>query len=228
MPGFDMGTEHLEEPVRIVIADSDPMARRTLSAVLQRDDMTVVAEATTGSEAIDLARFYHPDIVILDDRLSGGESSRTVTSISEASPNAYVVVLAAEPEDAAGLRMLRAGAVGYITKAFDPETLPRIIRGLMHGESAISRRLSLALIHSYQRGPRAGAGLRPVRSPLTDREWEVLDLLATGEGTDAIARTLVLSTETVRSHLKNLYRKLGVRSRREAVEAAERLRELVG
>ena len=76
--------------------------------------------------------------------------------------------------------------------------------------------------------PRIGAGVRPVRSTLTDREWEVLDLLASGNTTDEIARTLVLSTETVRSHLKNLYRKLGVRSRSEATEAAERLRELIG
>ncbi len=72
-----------------------------------------------------------------------------------------------------------------------------------------------------------GAGVRPVRSTLTDREWEVLDLLASGNTTDEIARTLVLSTETVRSHLKNLYRKLGVRSRDEAAEAARRLRDLV-
>jgi DNA-binding NarL/FixJ family response regulator len=204
------------------------MARRTLSAVLQRDDLTVVAEATTGSEAIDLARFYHPEIVVLDDRLADIESTRVARSIAEASPNTSVVVLAAEPEDAAGLRVLRAGAVGYISKSFDPEMLPRLIRSVIQGEAAISRQLSLALINSYQRGTRPGAGLRPVRSPLTDREWEVLDLLASGERTEAIARSLVLSTETVRSHLKNLYRKLGVRSRSEAVEAAERLRELVG
>jgi ATP/maltotriose-dependent transcriptional regulator MalT len=85
----------------------------------------------------------------------------------------------------------------------------------------------MSLIESFRRAPRGGSGFRPVRSELTDREWEVLDLLSAGAGTEDIARTLVLSTETVRSHLKNLYRKLGVRSREEATEAARRLRELV-
>ena len=105
--------------------------------------------------------------------------------------------------------------------------LPRVLRGALDGEAAISRRLAMSLIESYRRAPRGGAGLRPVRSTLTDREWEVLDLLSAGAGTEDIARTLVLSTETVRSHLKNLYRKLGVRSRDEAAEAARRLRDLV-
>jgi len=104
--------------------------------------------------------------------------------------------------------------------------LPRVLRGVVFGEAAISRRLAMLLVEADRRSPRAGAGLRPVKSPLTDREWEVLDLLASGARTEEIAQTLVLSTETVRSHLKNLYRKLEVRSRAEATEAAQRLREL--
>jgi DNA-binding NarL/FixJ family response regulator len=122
---------------------------------------------------------------------------------------------------------LRAGAAGYLAKDLDPIMLPRVLRGVIDGEAAISRRLTMSLVESYRRAPRGGAGLRPVRSTLTDREWEVLDLLSAGAGTEDIARSLVLSTETVRSHLKNLYRKLEVRSREEAVQAARRLRELV-
>ncbi len=125
-----------------------------------------------------------------------------------------------------GLRALRTGACGYMSKDFEPGVLPRVLRGVVFGEAAISRRLAMLLVEADRRSPRAGAGLRPVKSPLTDREWEVLDLLASGARTEEIAQTLVLSTETVRSHLKNLYRKLEVRSRAEATEAAQRLREL--
>src|SRR4051794_5206123 len=217
-----------EESIRVVIGDDDPLARRLLSEALQRGGITVIAEATTGAELLDLTRFYHPDLVILGDRASGADGLEVTTSIAAAEPRTAVVLLAAEPDDAVGLRALRTGAAGYIPKGFNPDTLPQIVRGVVDGEAAISRRLSMALVDSYRRSPRVGAGLRPVRSTLTDREWEVLDLLASGERTEGIARRLVLSTETVRSHLKNLYRKLGVRSRSEAVEAAERLRELVG
>ncbi len=138
-----------------------------------------------------------------------------------------VVVLTGAGDEAEGLRAIRAGATGYLARSVEPDVLPRVLRGALEGEAAISRRLAGELVESYRRAPRGGAGLRPVRSTLTDREWEVLDLVAAGAGTDEIARTLVLSTETVRSHLKNLYRKLGVRSRDEAADAARRLRDLV-
>jgi NarL family two-component system response regulator LiaR len=227
VPGFEMDNQPDEETIRVVIADGDALARRTLAAALQPTEVSVVAEATTGQEAVALARFYHPDLVILDDDLGGLDAIEVTHMLQQAAPETLVIVLASEPDEAAGLRVLRAGASGYLSKALDPESLPRIVRGVTHGEAAISRQLARALADSYRALQRGGAGLRPVRSPLTDREWEVLDLLASGEGTEDIARTLVLSTETVRSHLKNLYRKLGVRSRVAAVEAAQRLRDRV-
>jgi DNA-binding NarL/FixJ family response regulator len=137
------------------------------------------------------------------------------------------VILTATPHDDEALAAVRMGAAGYLSKDVELETLPRILRGVAYGEAAFSRRLAMMLAESYRRGSRAGAGLRPVRSTLTVREWEVLDLLASGARTEEIAPTLVLSTETVRSHLKNVYRKLSVRSRAEAVDAAERLRDPV-
>jgi DNA-binding NarL/FixJ family response regulator len=127
-----------------------------------------------------------------------------------------------------GLRGLRAGAAGFLSKDMELESLPRALRGALEGEAAISRRLAMHLVDHYRSAPAAGIGLRPVRSALTDREWEVLDLLSGGASTEDIARVLVLSTETVRSHLKNLYRKLEVRTRDEAVQAAATLRELGG
>ena len=210
--------------LRVVLADSDPLARRTIRDALQQSGITVVAEATSGREAVELTAFYRPDAVLMDTTADGLEAARI---IYDRAPAICVVLLASSPDDNVGLRALRAGAAGYLSKDVDPEVLPRVLRGALEGEAAISRRLAMALIESYRRAPRGGSGMRPVRSELTDREWEVLDLLAAGAGTEDIARTLVLSTETVRSHLKNLYRKLGVRSREEAAEAAHRMRDLV-
>jgi len=92
------------------------------------------------------------------------------------------------------------------------------------GEAVISRRLTMRLVDSLRRTRPDGLGIRPVRSRLTPREWEVLDLLCSGQSTDDIADALVLSSETVRSHIKNLLRKLGVSSRQAAIDEARRMR----
>jgi DNA-binding NarL/FixJ family response regulator len=216
-----------EPVIRAVLADGDPLARRTVRDALQADGIAVVAEAPTGSEAVELATFYRPDVVVLDVDVPGLDGIEATRIIHQRAPGVCVVLLAEPPEDRLGLRAIRAGATGFLPRAVEPEVLPRVIRAALDGEAAISRHLAMALVEFYRRTPQAGAGFRPVRSTLTDREWEVLDLVAAGAGTDEIARTLVLSTETVRSHLKNLYRKLGVRSREQAAEAARRLRDLV-
>ena len=210
--------------LRVVLADGDPLARRTIRDALQRDGIIVVAEATTGREAVELTAFYRPDAVLMDTKLPVVDGMEAARVIYDRAPAICVILLASAPDDSVALRALRAGASGYLSKEVDPDVLPRVLRGALEGEAAISRRLAMALIESYRRAPRGGSGLRPVRSALTDREWEVLDLLASGAGTEDIARTLVLSTETVRSHLKNLYRKLEVNSREEAVRTASQLR----
>lgn len=213
--------------IRAVLADGDALARRTIREALNGDGITVVAEATTGREAVELAAFYRPDAVMLDSALPQLDGVESARAIHEHAAHVCIVVLASTTDDELGLRALRAGATGYLSKDVDPDVLPRVLRGALEGEAAISRRLAMKLVESYRRMPRGGRGLRPVRSELTDREWEVLDLLSAGAGTEEIARALVLSTETVRSHLKNLYRKLGISSRGEAVQAARRLRDLV-
>jgi two-component system, NarL family, response regulator LiaR len=222
---FEMDSE--DAAVRVVLADGDPLARRTIRDALQADGIVVVAEAGSGREVIELVTFYRPDAVVMDATLPVIDGIEATRKIHERSPSTCVVLMANTTDNTFGLQALRAGATGYLTKDVEPHVLPRVLRGALGGEAAISRRLAMSLIESYRRSPRGGSGFRPVRSELTDREWEVLDLLSTGAATDEIARTLVLSTETVRSHLKNLYRKLGVRSREQAAAEARRLREFV-
>jgi NarL family two-component system response regulator LiaR len=99
------------------------------------------------------------------------------------------------------------------------------VESVVRGEAAISRKVTMRLIERLRHLPEGGVGMRPVRSPLTEREWEVLDLLCQGKNTSEIADALVLSEETIYSHAKNVLRKLDVHSREEAIEAAEQLRQ---
>jgi NarL family two-component system response regulator LiaR len=215
-------------PLRTLVADDDPLVRRLIRDVLQQDGVTVIAEAATGREAVELALFYRPDVVVMDYMMPEMDGIEATRRIYEQDPSIRVVLLTGAGDDALGMRALRAGASGFLSKDMELESLPRALRSSIEGEAAISRRLAMQLVQHFRSAPVGGMGLRPVRSNLTDREWEVLDLLSGGASTDDIARVLVLSNETVRSHLKNLYRKLEVRSREEAVEAAERMRELGG
>jgi DNA-binding NarL/FixJ family response regulator len=135
----------------------------------------------------------------------------------------HVILLASREDPAAALDGLRAGASGYLTKDMQLDAMARAVRAVVAGEPAISRHLVRALVDALREGGER-ARLRPVRSPLTSREWEVLDLLCEGYGTAAIAHRLVISPETVRSHVKRMNRKLGVSTREEAVVAAGELR----
>ena len=214
--------------IRTLIADDDPLARRLIRDTLQADDMIVVAEARTGREAVELALFYRPDVVVMDDMMPELDGIEATRQITEQDRGIRVVLLAGVANESLALLGLRAGAAGYLSKDIELGSLPRALRGAVAGEAAISRRLAMRLIEHYRSAPTGGTGLRPVRCKLTDREWEVLDLLTGGATTEDIARSLVLSHETVRTHLKNVYRKLEVRSREKAVEAAARLRGLEG
>jgi DNA-binding NarL/FixJ family response regulator len=214
------------QPLRTIVADDDPLVRRLIRDTLQMDGVTVIAEASNGREAVELALYYRPDVVLMDymmPELDGVEATRR---IFESAPDIRVVLLTGAADDELGLRGLRAGASGFLSKDMELAALPRALRSAVDGEAAISRRLAMQLVQHLRSAPTAGMGLRPVRSPLTDREWEVLDLLSGGASNEDISRLLVLSGETVRSHLKNLYRKLEVRSRQDAVAAATRMREL--
>jgi DNA-binding NarL/FixJ family response regulator len=217
-----------ETMLRTIVADDDPLVRRLIRDTLQRADVTVIAEASTGREAIELALFYRPDVVVMDYMMPEMDGIEATRRIFEADPSIRIVLLTGAGDEELGLRGLRAGASGYLSKEVELEALPRALRGALDGEAAISRTMTMKLIERYRAAPTGGAGLRPVRSRLTDREWEVLDLLSTGATTDQIAKNLVLSSETVRSHLKNLYRKLEVNSREEAVLAASKLRSISG
>jgi NarL family two-component system response regulator LiaR len=218
------GQEGHSEPMRVIVADDDPFARRMIKESLQRAGIVVVAEAHNGQQAVELALFYRPDVVLMDVVMPELDGISATRRIVKDLPEQLIVMLTSSDEDEMGFVGLRAGAVGYLSKDVDVDKLPQALEGAREGEAAISRRLSMQLIEQLRRVPEPTTGMRPVKSPLTAREWEVVDLLYEGRTTDEIADTLVLSTETVRSHIKNLMRKLGANTREQAVALAHRMR----
>jgi NarL family two-component system response regulator LiaR len=215
-------------PVRVVIADDDPLARRVIRGVLEKAGMVVLAEASNGREAVELSLYHRPDAVLMDTVMPGIDGIAATRRIVNSDPDQRVVMLTGADDDAMALLALRVGASGYLSKHLELDALPRALQGTLDGEAAISRQLGMRLVEQLRRTPEGMVGMRPVRSRLTSREWEVLDLLSAGKPTDEIADALVLASATVRSHLKAIYRKLEVSSRDEAVAKADRLREGVG
>ena len=227
-PSNEPGATPPGEALRVVIADDDAFARRMIKESLQRAGVIVVAEAHNGREAIGLTRHYRPDVVLMDVVMPEVDGIAATRRIVEEIPGQVVVILTTAGDDEIGLLGLRAGASGFLNKDVDVEVLAQALQGALSGEAVISRRLSMTLVEHLRRAPDGPGGLRPVKSPLTPREWEVVDLLAEKKTTDEIAQLLVLSSETVRSHVKNILRKLGSTSRQDAVAVAQRMRSEPG
>lgn len=210
--------------LRVIIADDDPMARRVVRDALQAAGITVIAEASNGREAIELAAHYHPDILLMDVVMPGMDGVEATRCAASVASTTKVIVLTAYDDDDLGMLALRAGAAGFLSKAIDVADLPEALTSALADEAVVSPRLTMRLVEHLRRVREDTSGMRPVVSPLTDREWEVLDLLCQGCSTDAVADALVLSTETVRSHIKNVLRKFGVSSRTEAIDIAKHIR----
>lgn len=220
----------VERDVRVMLVDDDPLVRRALREALgSQAGFTVVAEASSGTECISVALRERPDVILVDIDMPAADGLTATSKLTRMMPEMRVVMISTWDDDELGLLGLRAGAEGFLTKDTDIEALTRSLASVVRGEAAISRRLTRRLIHAAVRGVADGrSGMRPITSPLTSREWHVLDLMSAGRSTEAIADMLVLSIETVRSHVKHILAKLGAHSRAEAVEIADRLRQRPG
>jgi DNA-binding NarL/FixJ family response regulator len=210
--------------VRVVIADDDPLARRLVRDTLQSAGLTVIGEAADGREAVELALHYRPDVVLMDVLMPGTDGIAAAAQIRAQAPEVRIVMLSTSNDHELALMGLRAGASGYLTKDFDVLRLPDILKAVSAGDAVLAPRMAGALIDELRRTPKFGRGTRPVRSNLTDREWEVLDLLDTKLSIAEVADHLVLSVDTVRTHVKSLYHKLDIHSREELAAVTRALR----
>jgi DNA-binding NarL/FixJ family response regulator len=209
--------------MRVLMACSDARIRDAFMDALRRADIGVVPVADAAA-TLELARQHRPDIVLLDDELPGIGDVGGPQKLAAEIPDSEVVVLAGRFDRGTGVRAVLAGAAGYISRGIAAEALPRIVRAVMRGETAIPRTLTTAVIERYRMLAGSQVGMRPMNTPLSSREWEVLDLMATGTSPREIATELVVPLETVQSREQRILAKLGVHSRAAAIVIAQKLR----
>jgi DNA-binding NarL/FixJ family response regulator len=203
-------------PVRVMICDDHPMFRRGLRALFDEvDDIEVVGEAEDGESALRIAAEHEPDVAVMDLRLPGISGLDVTQRLLAQRPGMGVLVLTMFEDDTSLLAALRAGARGYVVKGADHEEIVSAVLAIAHGEAILGRGVSTRLGAMLD----TASGPRPFPE-LTDREFEVLQLVAHGLSNDDIAARLFLSGKTVRNNVSTILTKLGAASRAEAVARA--------
>lgn len=199
----------------VLIADDHPLFRKGMRSLLRTmPDITLVGEAKSGPEAVELALAHQPDIVLMDLQMPGGSGLAATRELNRHSPNTRILVVTLFEDDDSIFAALRAGAHGYILKDADEEEMVRAIRAVGEGEAifspAIATRLMEYFASAQQQVP------QELFPELTEREREILTLIARGVSNATIAEQLVISLKTVRNHVSNIYSKLQVADRAQA------------
>lgn len=210
-----------QRPLRVLIADDHPPTRAEIRRSLSGDDgFEVCAEAANAAEAVSAALRELPHICLLDIQMPGNGLA-AVWELSARLPAAKIVMLTVSEEDGDLIAALRAGAHGYLLKTMNLARLPDALRGAIAGEAPIPRHLVSRVVDQMRSPQPRRRHLVDAAVPqehLTAREWQVLELLATGLSTRQISRRLSLSSSAVRSHVASLVKKLGVADRAAAVD----------
>ncbi len=208
-----------EEPTRIVLADDHPVFRDGLSGTVEAEpDLEVVGIAADGAEAVAAAAETQPDVVVMDlnmPRLSGIEATRSIVTTS---PHIAVLVLTMVEDDDSVFAAVRAGARGYLLKGAAPEDIVRAVRSVSRGEAVFGPGVAERMLGYFAQG--GGRPRTTVFPELTDREREILELIADGVRNADIARRLFISPKTVRNHISNIFSKLQVADRADAIARA--------
>ena len=222
--GEPTGVSAHGEPIRVLVVDDHALFRRGLEMVLsQEPDIDLVGEASDGSEAVAKAGQTLPDIVLMDVRMPKRSGIEACTAIKDIAPSAKIIMLTISDEEADLYDAIKAGAMGYLLKEISIDEVAAAIRAVHGGQSLISPSMASKLLSEFASMIKKGDSRQQVPAPkLTDREMEVLRLVAKGLNNRDIAKELFISENTVKNHVRNILEKLQLHSRMEAVVYAVR------
>jgi DNA-binding NarL/FixJ family response regulator len=209
-------TARLPGRIRVVLVEDHSLVRRAVREAVSVADIEVVGEADSGEAALDLVPRVRPDVLLLDIGLPGISGLDVVRDLALRLPATRIVMLTASGADPDVLEAMQHGAAGFLTKDVAPEALVRAVRGAFAGDLVVPRQMAARLVRSLSERARAAVPVSRTESGLSEREAEILRLLADGYTDREIADRLTLSPRTVETHVGSVLRKLGVANRREA------------
>ncbi len=212
------------EKLRVLVVDDHALFRRGLQMVLeQEEDLELVGEASDGNEAVEKASELMPDVILMDVRMPKRSGIEAAGQIKDLLPHVKILMLTISDEEADLYEAIKAGASGYLLKEIPIEEVADAIRSVWAGQSRISPSMASKLLNEFAAMSKAGADRPQVPTPrLTEREMEVLRLVAQGLNNRDIAKQLFISENTVKNHIRNILEKLHLHSRMEAVVYAVR------
>jgi DNA-binding NarL/FixJ family response regulator len=215
---LDPQEETMNNPqsIRVVLADDHAVVRKGIRDFLEEEgDIRVVAEAADGEQAVELVADHEPDVAVLDIQMPGMTGIEATRRIKAGFPKVRVLILSAYDDDPYIFALLQAGASGYVLKTAESAELVQAVRTVHRGESALDPAVAQKVVQQLTSGRPLGA--QAPAEALTEREIEVLGLVAKGLTNKAVGQALGISDRTVQGHLANIYGKLDVSSRTEAV-----------
>ena len=212
------------ERLRVLVVDDHALFRRGLQTILEQEaDLELVGEASDGAEAVEKAQESMPDVVLMDVRMPKRSGIEATTQIKDLLPHVKILMLTISDEEADLYDAIKAGASGYLLKEIPIEEVADAIRSVWAGQSRISPSMASKLLSEFSAMAKGGSDRPQVPTPrLTDREMEVLQLVAKGLNNRDIAKQLYISENTVKNHIRNILEKLHLHSRMEAVVYAVR------